>query len=69
MIHTKTIQQNSLAFWLDHDGRNQRALAVELGISDGQISRLVNGKAQPSLRLSKRIQDATGGAVKMESWV
>jgi transcriptional regulator with XRE-family HTH domain len=39
-----------------------RELAIELGISEAMVSRLLSGDRKPSLGLMIRIRDWTGGA-------
>ena len=38
----------------------QSALAKRLGVQEPMISKLVSGKAKPSLQLATRIEEATG---------
>ncbi|MAS44134.1 MAG: hypothetical protein CML46_04335 [Rhodobacteraceae bacterium] len=45
----------------------QLELARLVGCSQGFICKLENG-GKPSLELAKRIEDATNGAVQMNSW-
>jgi transcriptional regulator with XRE-family HTH domain len=49
-----------LTQWLERDGRKQSWLADQLGLTDAAVSKMVNGKSQPSLDTLKKIQDVTG---------
>ncbi|MDH3579552.1 MAG: helix-turn-helix domain-containing protein, partial [Hyphomicrobiales bacterium] len=52
-----------LSQWLKNSETSARALAARVGTTEATISRLKNGRAQPSLELAGRIAQATGGAV------
>ena len=52
-----------LSQWLKSSKTSARTLAARVGATEATISRLKNGRAQPSLELAGRIAEATGGAV------
>jgi phosphopantothenoylcysteine decarboxylase/phosphopantothenate--cysteine ligase len=52
-----------LSPWLKFNGISARELAGRVGATEATISRIRNGRAQPSMELAQRIADATGGAV------
>lgn len=49
-------------------GLSQVTWARRLGISEGYLSDLVNGKRRPSLAVAAAIERATGGRVTATSW-
>jgi DNA-binding transcriptional regulator YdaS (Cro superfamily) len=53
-----------LAKWLDDHEKSQDWLAQEAGVTQGRICQVVGGD-QPSLKLARAIERATGGEV---SW-
>ena len=63
---TRRTYPNLLTF-LRETGTTQAEMAERLGLSQGQISKLVNGKIQPSLDLALRI--ARYARVPVESLV
>ena len=52
-----------LSHWLKNEGVSARRLAEQVETTEATVSRLRNGKAQPSMELAQRIARATGGAV------
>jgi phosphopantothenoylcysteine decarboxylase/phosphopantothenate--cysteine ligase len=52
-----------LSLWLKKSSVPARDLAARVNTTEATISRLRNGRAQPSMELAQRIADATGGAV------
>ena len=55
----------TLAEFFDRPGApTQVSLAQELGISEGHMSRIISGQAQPSLPLAVRIADLSGVPVE-----
>lgn len=59
---------STLARYRAEKGETQAGFAARLGITQGFVSQLEKGRARPSLELAKRIEDATNGAVQMNSW-
>ena len=47
-------------------GMTQKDLAEKTGITQGDISRLENGSANPSLKTLQRLADAMGMTLKLE---
>ena len=58
-----------LAQWLKKSGISARELAQRADTTEATISRLRNGRVQPSLELAKRISEATGGAVTANDFI
>jgi len=54
----------TLELYLFKNGLTQEEFAVQTGLSQSTISRLIKGKFNPSLGLINRVYEATGGAVK-----
>ena len=52
---------------LNRQGINQGEFAATLGISEGYLSDLKNGKATPSLSLAQRLSEAAG--IPIESFL
>ena len=48
-------------------GLTQSALAQQLGVTQGRIGHLLGGDL-PSFKLAIRIQNLTGGKVKLADW-
>lgn len=48
-------------------GQTQRAMALQLGITDAHMSDIIHGKETPGLALAVRIEDATG--IPTRTWV
>lgn len=46
----------------------QAQFAERIGCSQATISRFVKGQSEPSLRMARRIQNATGGVVRPGDW-
>lgn len=60
--------RNLLALFLK-ENPTQKRFAQAIGCSESHLSLIIAGKRTPSLRLSKRIFDETGGLVPMASLV
>jgi transcriptional regulator with XRE-family HTH domain len=58
----------TLAEWMEKAGVSQAALAARVGISQGQVSRLVAGRRSPGRRVALALERETGGEVKAASW-
>lgn len=58
-----------LDVWLNIKGNFARELAQRAGTTEATISRLKNGRVQPSLELAGRIAEATGGAVTANDFI
>lgn len=54
---------NTLAKYVHAQRGQTSALAREVGVSQGQISRVASGKSRPSPELAQRIEAATNGKV------
>jgi transcriptional regulator with XRE-family HTH domain len=53
-----------LANLLRQKRMTRTAFAAHIGVGQGYLSDIMNGKATPSLVVAARIEAATGGAVK-----
>lgn len=60
---------STLFAYLDSNKIRQADFAERVGTTQGLISRLVGGRAKPSLDLAVRIQRATDGQVRADAWV
>ncbi len=60
--------EHPLAVYLDGHGLNQYEFAKMASVGQPMISRLIRGKATPSIRLAARIQKITEGAVSIYAW-
>jgi DNA-binding phage protein len=59
----------TLAQYLEEKGRGAAAqLSRDTGLSESQIMRLARG-GEPLAKTAVKIEDATGGAVPVRSWV
>ncbi len=47
---------------------NRKQFARTLNISQGYLSKLINGQKVPSMRLAERIEEATDDAVTKSDW-
>jgi len=54
---------------LKDEGVSQREFADRVGSKQSIISRIINDKIKPSLRLAVAIEQATSGAVPASAWV
>ena len=55
--------------WLSNRGQGSaKALAFRLGVSDETVSRWRRGTVLPTFQMRRVISNATGGAVKVDSW-
>lgn len=52
--------KTALGKWMERAKREQDEVATLLGITQGHLSHLVNGKRTPSLRLAAKISTLTG---------
>ena len=52
-----------LVEWMRRKHVSQRQLAETLGVAASTLCRILSGERNPSVRLMRRIQEATGGAV------
>lgn len=59
---------NRLKQHLSKNQIRQRAFAERCGVTQPTMSRLINGAAQPSVMLAKKIEEETGGAVRFYDW-
>lgn len=59
----------ALKAWLERTGTTQVRLAEMTGIDQALLSKYARGQWMPGLRNALLIQEATGGAVAMESWM
>ncbi len=59
---------STLGQWLHDNGVTQGEFARRIAGHQTQISRYVTGERRPSMRVRRAIEDATGGAVSVESW-
>lgn len=55
--------------WLKIEGNSARDLALRAETTEATISRLKNGRVQPSLELAARIAEATGGMVTPNDFI
>ena len=55
--------------WLRDTKTTQLTLSKKTGIDQALLSKYARGKWRPGLQNAKRIEDATGGAVTMGSWL
>lgn len=67
-VHPPIAGRNLLAHFL-RENPTQKRFAQAVGCSESHLSLILAGKRTPSLRLSKRIFDETGGLVPMASLV
>lgn len=59
----------TLKAYLEWTGEKQVLFADRVGTTPATISRLCGGTLKPALDLAHRIETATGGKVKTETWV
>ena len=57
---------HTLKAFLEDKARGE--FAKEIGISAPYLSQLANGTRTPSLRVAKKIEDATAGSVPVSAW-
>lgn len=60
---------NPLRTYLAAEGVTQVRFAEMIGVQQSMVSRLLKGKARPSLETAVAIERATGGAVPAATWV
>jgi len=59
-----------LAAWIDrHSDITQARLAADCRCSEGHLSLILKGERGVSMRLAKRLSDATGGEVSIEDFL
>lgn len=58
-----------LARWLADNKVTLTAFAAEIGASVQHVSNLVHGNSSPGMSIAVSIERATGGAVRVESWL
>jgi transcriptional regulator with XRE-family HTH domain len=62
--------RHPLAVWMDgHKEINQSKLAADSGCSEPHLSLILKGERGVSMRLAKRLSDATGGEVRIEDFL
>lgn len=62
--------KHPLAVWMDsHKEISQARLAADSGCSEGHLSLVLKGDRGVSMRLAKRLSDATGGEVRVEDFL
>ncbi len=59
---------NLLATWLEEHDVSQDVFADKIGVTQGYISRLVNGERIPGGAIAIAIEKETGGDVPAASW-
>lgn len=60
---------NKLEKYLKHRSISQRGFAKKIGTTPNNLSLLVRGKSNPSLRLAYEIEKKTGGLVTLYDWI
>jgi transcriptional regulator with XRE-family HTH domain len=58
----------ALRFWLFENKISERKFSQRIGISQGTMSRYINGKTIPSVIVASKVHKETGGAVAPEMW-
>lgn len=62
--------KHPLAVWMDgHTEISQSKLASESGCSESHLSLILKGERGVSMKLAKRLSDATGGEVRIEDFL
>jgi hypothetical protein len=62
--------KHPLAVWMEaHPDINQVKLAAEASCSEGHLSLVLKGERGVSIKLAKRLSDATRGEVKIEDFL
>lgn len=62
--------KHPLAVWMDaHPDINQVKLAAEAECSEPHLSLILKGERGVSMKLAKRLSDATAGEVKIEDFL
>lgn len=64
-----TSGMEQLSRYLKKNSIRQGEFAASVGVTQGVISRLVNGTTKPGLELAVRIDTATQGDVPVHCWV
>lgn len=66
------IQTNRSAYalkcWLRNNHVTQASFAKRIGVNVSSMSKLVNGKLEPTISLARQIALATHGNVQVEGW-
>lgn len=60
---------NKLEKYLKHRTISQRGFAKKIGTTPNNLSSLIRGKSNPSLRLAYKIEKMTGGLVTLYDWL
>jgi transcriptional regulator with XRE-family HTH domain len=58
-----------LKAWITDNNLTQREFAAMVGLSPTAVHQLLRGRNAPSVVAAIKIDDATGGAVPVRSWV
>ena len=62
--------KHPLAVWMDgHKEISQSKLAADSGCSEPHLSLILKGERGVSMKLAKRLSDATGGEVRIEDFL
>lgn len=62
--------KHPLAVWMDaHKEISQAKLASDSGCSEPHLSLILKGERGVSMKLAKRLSDATGGEVRIEDFL
>lgn len=62
--------KHPLAVWMDgHKEISQSRLASESGCSEPHLSLILKGERGVSMKLAKRLSDATGGEIRIEDFL
>lgn len=59
---------NAMKVWLKDNKIQKGQFALALGISKPSMSRLIRGHQVPSIELALRIEQQTGGKVRVRDW-
>jgi DNA-binding XRE family transcriptional regulator len=68
-MNTKQTGPALLAAYLAHPERTKVAAARDLGVSERCLYNWLNGRNGPNITLGVRIEEWSGGAVPLRSWV
>lgn len=62
--------KHPLAVWMDsHTDITQAKFAADSGCSEPHLSLILKGERGVSMKLAKRLSDATGGEVRIEDFL
>lgn len=59
----------TLSAWLRDNEVSQSVFAERIGISRATLSRIINGRQQPSVGVAISIENATDGHVDVKGWL